>query len=79
MISVGLAELQDYHLMARCRVPSPVAVATSIFVVLFTVPGVISGGQLGPFLQTRVNAEMVKRGVSLIFMLIGLFMLITII
>ena len=23
MISVGLAELQEYHLVARCRVPSP--------------------------------------------------------
>ncbi len=37
MISVGLAELQEYHLLARCRVPSPVAVATSIFVVVVTV------------------------------------------
>ncbi len=37
MISVGLAELQEYELLARCRVPSPVAVATSIFVVVVTV------------------------------------------
>ncbi len=37
MISVGLAELQDYHLIARCRVPSPVAIATSIYVVVVTV------------------------------------------
>ena len=37
MISVGLAELQEYHLLARCRVPSPVAVATSIFVVVVSV------------------------------------------
>ena len=36
-ISVGLAELQEYHLIARCRVPSAVAVATSIFVVVLTV------------------------------------------
>lgn len=37
MISVGLAELQEYHLVARCKVPSPVAVGTSIFVVVVTV------------------------------------------
>ena len=37
MISVGLAELQEYELVVRCRVPSPVAVATSIFTVVITV------------------------------------------
>ena len=36
MISVGLAELQEYHLVARCKVPTPVAVGTSIFVVVVT-------------------------------------------
>ncbi len=110
MISVGLAELQDYHLIARCRVPSPVAVATSIFVVvitvliasvghfyeftfhtrpevlnqvlsviIYTVPGVIIGGQIGPALQTRLNPDVVKIGVSTLFILVGLFMLFTII
>jgi len=29
MISVGLAELQEYHLVAKCKVPAPVAVATT--------------------------------------------------
>jgi uncharacterized membrane protein YfcA len=37
MISVGLAELQEYHLVARCKVPTAVAVGTSIFVVVITV------------------------------------------
>ncbi len=37
MISVGLAELQEYNLVARCRVPPPVAIGTSIFVVVITV------------------------------------------
>ena len=36
-MSVGLAELQEYHLMVRCRVPSPVAVATSMFVGVVSV------------------------------------------
>ncbi len=37
IISVGLAELQDYQLVARCKVPAPIAVGTSIFVVVITV------------------------------------------
>lgn len=110
MISVGLAELQDYHLIARCRVPSSVAVATSIFtvvitifvasighvyefayhaeegvlqkvfsVIMFTVPGVIIGGQLGPAVQSRLNPDYAKMVVSTLFILVGLFMLATLI
>lgn len=110
MISVGLAELQDYHLIARCKVPSPVAVATSIFVVvitvmvasvghimhfaeaadpemmnlvlsliLFTVPGVIIGGQLGPWLQTKLDEDMTKRGVSVLFIITSIIMFSTLI
>lgn len=107
MISVGLAELQEYHLVARCKVPSPVAVATSIFVVvvtvfvasaghlygfakegegvmreamnvaMFTVPGVLIGGQLGPRVQARVDPDKMKVLVSWIFMGVGGFMLTT--
>lgn len=110
MISVGLAELQDYHLIARCRVPSPVAVATSIFVVVitvlvasaghfyhfffrsepevlervlnivvFTIPGVVIGGQIGPLLQARVDPGKMKAVVSFLFVLIGFFMLATLV
>lgn len=84
MISVGLAELQEYHLVAKCRIPPPVAVATSVFIVvitvlvasighfyefiansdpnvfskvisiiIFTIPGVVIGGQIGPSLQKK--------------------------
>ncbi len=107
MISVGLAELQEYHLVARCKVPSPVAVGTSIFVVvitvlvasvghvygfvqegkgvldqaiqvaMFTVPGVLIGGQIGPRVQARVNPDKMKVLVSWIFMGVGAFMLST--
>jgi uncharacterized membrane protein YfcA len=105
MISVGLAELQEYHLVARCKVPTPVAVATSIFVVvitvlvasvghfyafaneggevmnevlniiIFTIPGVIIGGQLGPKLQKIVPEDKMKVAIAMCFFLIGLFML----
>ncbi len=106
MISVGLAELQEYHLVVRCRIPAPVAVATSIFivvvsvltasvghfynfatrsdpetlrevlnVVLFTIPGVIVGGQIGPLVQARVDPELVKLILSFLFAAVGILLL----
>ena len=108
MISVGLAELQEYHLVGRCRVPARVAVATSVFVVvitvlvasvghishfvtesdpsnlqtvlrvvIFTVPGVIIGGQLGPLLQKRINPDIMKVSISVLFVVIGVLLLVT--
>ena len=108
MISVGLAELEEYQLVARCKVPTPVAVATSIFtvvitvffaslghiyhfatsadteminqvinVVVFTIPGVIIGGQLGPLVQKKINPDLMKVTISVLFILIGIFMLYT--
>ncbi len=96
--------------MVRCRVPSPVAVATSIFVVvvsvlvaslghfyhfataadpqmltqvqsvvMFTIPGVIVGGQLGPLVQARVNPDLVKLGIATLFITVGIFMLTTVV
>ncbi len=109
MISVGLAELQEYHLVARCKVPTPVAVATSIFVVvvtvlvasaghfyefakeggevlnqvinvvIFTIPGVIVGGQIGPALQKVLPEDMMKVSISVMFFIIGIFMFVTIV
>ncbi|EPR70968.1 sulfite exporter TauE/SafE family protein [Cyclobacterium qasimii] len=108
MISVGLAELQEYHLVARCKVPTPVAVATSVFVVVitvlvasighfyafalepnevmnevlniivFTIPGVIIGGQIGPKLQKIIPEDKMKVAISIAFIAIGVFMLYTI-
>ena len=108
MISVGLAELQEYHLVAKCKVPPPVAVATSVFVVVITVfvasighvyefashannevlskifsiiiftgPGVVVGGQLGPLLQKKLPEDKMKVGVSFLFIIVGCFMMFT--
>jgi uncharacterized membrane protein YfcA len=90
-------------------VPTPVAVATSIFVVVITVlvasvghfyefakeggdvlsqvvnivmfsaPGVIIGGQLGPKLQKVIPEDKMKLGIACAFLVIGVFMLSTII
>jgi len=107
MISVGLAELQGYHLIARGRIPPPVAVATTVAVVfgavlaasaghlyrltaccgadelervarllLFTVPGVLIGGQLGPLVQTRLNPRVTKAAIAVVLLAVGGVMLI---
>lgn len=107
LISVGLAEILEYRLVAQCRVPPPVAVASSIFVVvvtilaasgfhaytflthadaatyekvgsivLFTIPGVVIGGQLGPQLQKRLNPETTKLFIAGLFAVVGIFMVI---
>ena len=47
MITVGLAELQEYNLVARCRVPPPVAIGTSIFVLGVTVVVASAGRMYG--------------------------------
>ncbi len=108
MVSVGLAELEEYELVSRCRVPSPVAVATSIFVVVctvlvaitahgytfllesdparmrqvasiavFTAPGVLIGGQIGPRVGAKLDPDKLKVVISAVFMAVGLFMLTT--
>jgi uncharacterized membrane protein YfcA len=99
MVSSGLGELNGYFLLQRCRVPSSVSVATSVFVVaitalvaslghvvqvaqggltglttmgnllLFTVPGVVIGAQLGPELAKRVPDRIMEIGLGVLFIL----------
>lgn len=101
MISTGLGELNEYFLLQRCRVPSKVAVATSVLVVtftalagatghlvqfiqggsdalnttfsvaIFTVPGVILGGQFGPLLAGRIPQHTLERGLGVLFVLVA--------
>jgi len=51
MISTGLGELNGYFLMQRCRVPSKVSVATSVFVVAITALAA-SGGHIVRFVHS---------------------------
>lgn len=101
MISTGLGELNGYFLLQRCRVPSRVAVATSVFVVaftaltaatghlvqfvnsgsetlslvlslcIFTIPGVIIGGQLGSSVAGRVSQHTLERSLGILFMVVA--------
>jgi uncharacterized membrane protein YfcA len=105
MISTGQGELNGYFLLKRCKVPSRVAVATSVFVValtalaastghfykfvqsgedtlnivfsliIFTVPGVIISGQLGPFVTSKISQHLLERGLAFLFIIVGLFTL----
>ncbi|MHC4687959.1 MAG: sulfite exporter TauE/SafE family protein [Planctomycetota bacterium] len=101
MISTGLGELNGYFFLQRCRVPSKVSVATSVFVValtalsgatghlvqfiqtggdalttvlnivIFTVPGVILGGQLGSLVANRISQHTLERGLGVLFILVA--------
>jgi uncharacterized membrane protein YfcA len=101
MISTGLGELNGYFLLQRCRVPSKVSVATSVFVValtalaasighlarfvqagpevlttvfsivIFSVPGVIIGAQLGSRVASRIPQQVLERGLGVLFIIIG--------
>jgi uncharacterized membrane protein YfcA len=51
LVSTGLGEMNGYFLLQRCRVPSKVSVATSVFVVSITALIAASGHLLG-FVQS---------------------------
>ncbi|WP_159785422.1 sulfite exporter TauE/SafE family protein [Sodalinema gerasimenkoae] len=104
MVSTGLGQLNGYFLLQRCRVPSPVAVATSVFVVaitaaiasvghvlqfiqagdevinqvlslvLFTIPGVLIGAQLGAIVASRLPQSRLERSMGVLFVLVGVIL-----
>jgi uncharacterized membrane protein YfcA len=101
MISTGLGELNGYFMLQRCRVPSAISVATSVFVValtalvaasahlaqfvqsgsetmttvasicIFTVPGVIIGGQVGSRVAPRISQDNLERGLGILFIFVA--------
>ena len=102
LISTGLGELNDYFLLRRCKVPSRVGVATSVFViavtvlvasgshvvrfvetgpetllqvasiVVFTAPGVVIGGQVGPAIASRIPDRVMELSLGILFVGIAL-------
>jgi uncharacterized protein len=105
MISTGLGEMNGFFLLQRCRVPSKVAVATSVLIVavtalvasvghfysfmqqgkevlnvvyslvIFTIPGVIIGGQLGSAVASRIPQSLLMRGLGVLFVLVAVLTL----
>lgn len=101
LISTGLGEMNGYFLLQRCKVPSKVSVATSVFVVavtaltaasghflrflqagegtmnavlsicLFTIPGVILGGQIGSSVASRIPQRMLETGLGFLFLAVA--------
>ena len=104
MVSTGLGQLNGYFLIQRCRVPSPVAVATSVFIVaitaaiaslghviqfiqagdevvnrvlslvLFTVPGVLIGAQLGAMVASQLPQSRLERSMGVLFILVSIIL-----
>jgi len=96
-----LGEMNGYFLLQRCRVPSKVSVATSVFVVavtalvasaghfakfiqiggdtistvlsicMFTVPGVILGGQIGSRVASKIPQRSLEIGLAILFIIVA--------
>jgi len=105
MVSTGLGEMNGYFLLQRCRVPSKVSVATSVFVVavtalvastghfiqfakngggvletvlsliIFTVPGVIIGGQIGSKISSKIPQRVLEVGLAILFIIVAVLTL----
>jgi len=43
--------------------------------VCYTIPGVIIGWQIGPRLQGRISQSFLEKGISLVFLIIGICMI----
>ena len=46
--------------------------------VVYTIPGVILGGQIGPHLQGRVSDRAMKKAIGVVFVIIAIAMLWTV-
>ena len=94
LIGSGLGEINDYFLIVKSRIPTKVAVGTSIFMIavtaivsslgrllstaspefsilIFTIPGVVIGAQIGAALSSHFKPDMLKRVLSLILLFVG--------
>ncbi len=106
LISTGLGEMSGYFFLQKCKIPSKVATATSVFIiaitvlaasvghfmkfldmgeetmslvlniVVFTIPGVIIGGQLGPMLTEKLHIKNYEVIIGILFLFIGVITII---
>ncbi len=104
LMSVGMGEVVMTQLVKICRVPVPVAAATSVLIVtvtimlaslthvlslisegglnavpwhlvMYTIPGVVIGGQIGTRLQGHISSEKMEKLIVVLFALIGISMI----
>jgi len=105
MVSTGLGEMDEFFLMKRCRVPSRISIASSVFIVactvlaasivhfirfsrmggdtfstvlniiIFTIPGVIIGGQLGPRISSKIPQRVMMISLGVIFIIVAVITL----
>ncbi len=59
----------------RLSQSSPEALETVMSLVIFTIPGVIIGGQIGPLVANRFSQPVMEKGLGILFILIGLVLL----
>lgn len=59
----------------RVAQSSSEALMTMLSLIIFTIPGVIIGGQIGPRLASRVSQQVMENGLGILFILIGLVLL----
>ena len=94
LIGSGLGEINDYFLIVKSRIPTKIAVGTSIFIIavtaiissigrlfgsatpvlgilIFTIPGVIIGAQIGAALSSHFKPDMLKRVLSVTLLVVG--------
>jgi uncharacterized membrane protein YfcA len=51
------------------------ALETVLNLCVFTVPGVLIGGQLGPLLASRISQHLLEKSLGVLFALVGALML----
>ena len=56
---------------------NPEQLSLVINITMFAIPGVVIGGQIGPRLQKYLPADIMKVSVAVLFVLVGIFMLIS--
>ncbi|MCF6341478.1 MAG: hypothetical protein L3J31_01565 [Bacteroidales bacterium] len=77
VITVLVASVGHFYEFA---VHAETAVMNQILnIVIFTIPGVVIGGQIGPALQKKLPEDKMKVGVSALFVGVGTIMLFTLI
>lgn len=65
--------------IVRLAQSSPEALGAVGSLVLFTIPGVVIGGQIGPAIASHIPQRALERGLGLLFVGIGLVLLVQVV